>query len=470
MTKVEKKKAFKMPHVFIIMFILMLLVTVITYIVPSGQFERTVSESGAAVVDPNSFKFVEKDNPISFLDFFRSIYNGFVAGATIMGSLLICSGALGVLNHTGSLASGIQKLISTFKGKEMITIVVFYSFFAILNINGSGEGSFPFYPIVTGMVIALGYDRVMGAGTIMFGCTAGFACGMLNMFTTGISQEMVGLPMFSGIGYRALVFAVLYAIGLVALFMYGKKIKKNPDKSYVADEYKQQVAEAKSAGVSGKDDIEFNAKRKFALCIFVCLLIAQTIGALNFDWKLPEISSIYVMYSIFLAFLFKIEPNDYCQIFVKGSSGVLGAALTIGLARSIMLILDQGKVMDTVVYYMGSALQGKSPLVTLLLIYLFVTAFNFLVTSGSGKAVIMMPILSPLGKMLGINQQVMVLTYQLGDGLTNNLWPGGGAVGCALCGLDYGVWLRFAAKILGIMIAAGYCLIIIAHFTNFGPF
>ena len=467
---IAKKKGFKMPHVFVIMFVLMIFVTFLTYIIPSGEFQRVTIEDGTSVVDPDTFQFVEKDTPVSFLDFFRSIYNGFVQGASIMGSLLLCSGALGILNRTGSLSSGIQKLISVSKGKEMITVVILYTFFAVLNIKGSGEGSYPFYPIVIGMILSLGYDRVLGAATIMFGCTAGFACGMLNMFTTGISQEMVGLPLFSGIGYRAFVFAVLYIIGLVALFLYAGKIKKDPSKSYVAEEYKQQLAEKATSDVENSDDLVFTTKRKIGLILFLCVLITQAVGALNFGWGLAEIASLYIIYSIVLAIIFRINPTEYSQTFVKGASTVLGAALVIGLGRSIMVLLTQGKVMDTIVYYMGTALDGKSPLITLLLLYLFVTAFNFLVVSGSGKAVIMVPIMSPLGQMLGINQQVMILTYQLGDGLTNNLWPGGGAVGCSLCNLDYAVWFRYSWKVFAAMIAAGYGLIVIADMINLGPF
>lgn len=458
-----------MPHVFVIMFIIMILVTIISYIVPSGEFERIVTETGTTTVNANNFQFVAKTEPIGFLDFFKSIYGGFVQGATIMGSLLICSGAIGILNETHTFTSGIEKLISISKGKEMITIVIFYSYFAGINIIGSGEGSYPYFPIVTGLVMVLGYDRLMGAATIMFGCTAGFACGMVNMFTTGISQQIVGLPMFSGIEYRFVVFVVLYTIGLVSLFLYGRRIKKDPARSYVAEEYLQQLKEKETQGDKG-EKVPFDLRRKIALFSFIILIIGISIACVKLGWGLAELSAVYMVFSIFVAFLFGISPNNYCQMFVANSSKVLGAALTIGLARSVMILLNQGKIMDTLVYYMGDALQGKSSMITLLLIFLFVSIFNFFVISGSGKAVIMMPILSPLGKMLGINQQVMVLTYQLGDGLTNNLWPGGAAVGCALCGLDYGVWFKFSIKVLGIMLVAGYALIVIADLIGYGPF
>lgn len=132
--------------------------------------------------------------------------------------------------------------------------------------------------------------------------------------------------------------------------------------------------------------------------------------------------------------------------------------------------MEQANILDTIVYFMGNALSGKSTAVTLLLILLFVTGLNFFVSSGSGKAMMMMPIMSPLGKLLGINQQVMVLTYQFGDGFTNNLWPSGVLVGVSLCKLDYGIWFKFAWKVLSLQLISAYILILIANAINLGPF
>ncbi len=243
----NKKKSFQMPHVYAILFIIMLLVTLLSYIIPNGEFERTLTESGQTLVNTDNFQFIKNEDPIGFMDFFSSIYTGFVEAGTIMGSLLICSGSLAILNYSGSLEAGIRKLTEVTNGKNVIAILIFYVYFAGMNIMGAGEGCYPFFPIVTGIVISLGYDRIMGMMTICFAATAGFACGMVNLFTTGISQQLVGLPLFSGIGYRAIVFAVLFVIGLVSALLYGSKIRKNPDKSYVADEYKAQLAEQAEA-------------------------------------------------------------------------------------------------------------------------------------------------------------------------------------------------------------------------------
>lgn len=211
-------------------------------------------------------------------------------------------------------------------------------------------------------------------------------------------------------------------------------------------------------------------KRVVALVGFVALIVIQGYGCVALKWSFPNITALYIIFMILLAILFQVGPTETCNRFTAGAARVLGPALAIGFANSVMVLLNKANIMDTLVYYMGNALQGKSPMVTLLIIYIFVTALNFFVVSGSGKAVMMMPILSPLGQMLGINQQVMVLTYQLGDGLTNTLWPAGAVVACSLCGLDFGKWFRFAIKSIGTMMIAAYILIVIANAIGYGPF
>lgn len=471
MDTLNRKKKFQMPHVFVILFAIMILVTVLSYIIPSGEFERTVSETGAAVVNPENFQFIEQANPIGLLDFFTAIYTGFVEGASIMGSLLICSGCLAILNFSGALEAGVNKLTEVTHGKNTIAIVIFFVYFAGMNIMGAGEACYPFFPIVTAIIVSLGYDRLMGAATIMYAATAGFACGMVNLFTTGISQQIVGLPLFSGIGYRSIVFVVLFTIGLISALAYGRKIKKDPNKSYIAEDYKKQLTEqAAMQAAEGAKAVVFTGKQKVTLLLFFVLILSTAYGCLKLGFGLGQFAALYLVFAIAVAFIFRINMNEFCQLFTQGASQVLAAAFAIGLARSVMVLLNQGQIMDTLVYYMGNALQGKNVVITMLLIYLFVTAFNFLVVSGSGKAVMMMPIMSPLGKMLGINQQVMVLTYQLGDGLTNMLWPGGGLICCSLCGINYGDWFKMAWKTFALMIISGFILIVIANAINYGPF
>ena len=156
--------------------------------------------------------------------------------------------------------------------------------------------------------------------------------------------------------------------------------------------------------------------------------------------------------------------------FGKGVAGVAAPTLVIGLSRAVAVLLTSGNIIDTIIHGMSRALEGQSPIITLLIVYAFVTGFNFFVSSGSGKAVVMMPILSPLGQVLGINQQVMVLAYQYGDGFTNTFWPTSSLLQLSLCGMDYGRWFKFAWKIYACLIAAGFILVVVANQIGYGPF
>ena len=168
--------------------------------------------------------------------------------------------------------------------------------------------------------------------------------------------------------------------------------------------------------------------------------------------------------------LFRLNPSEACVEFGKGMAGTIAPTMVIGFSRAVSVLLTEGNITDTIIHSVAGLLEGKSPVITLLIIYAFVTLFNFFVSSGSGKAVVMMPILEPLGQVLGINQQVLVLAYQYGDGFTNTFWPTASLLQLSLCGMDYGHWFKFAWKIYACLIAAGFILIVIANQIGYGPF
>ncbi|HIW27290.1 MAG TPA: YfcC family protein, partial [Candidatus Lawsonibacter pullicola] len=388
----KKKRSFAMPHVFVILTIIMLLVWIISFFVPSGNFERVLDpNSGREIVNPDVFNLVEKEY-IMPDTFFQTFYNGIVGGISIMANLLICSGVLGFLESTGAFSAGIHKLVRATKGKELSLVVIMYLVFTIFGVLGYGEGAYPFYGLAVMVIMSAGFDRMTGAATVILGSCGSFACGMLNMFTTGVSQQIVGLPMFSGMWYRAIVLVVFFTIGLVFLLHYAIKIRKDPTKSYCYEEYKDQ-----DAGASLGEEVPMDWRRVIALLGFLVVTIIQGYGCVVLSWSFPNITAMYIIFMILLALLFRISPNEVCNRFTAGAARVLGPALAIGFANGVMVLLNEANIMDTVVYYMSNALQGKSPLITLLIIYVFVTCLNFFVVSGSGKAVMMMPILSPLG-------------------------------------------------------------------------
>lgn len=464
--KETKKSGFHMPHVFIILLLIMLFVVILSYVIPSGNYERITDEAtGIAVVDPDTFQYVENENPITFMDYFEAIYNGFVNGATIMGTLFISSGMIYLLEVSGAFGAGINAILKRTKGKEFSVVCIFYTIFVIFGVLGYGEAAYPFYPLAVSIGFALGYDRMVGTGLAIVGSTVGFTSGLMNMFTTGVSQQIVGLPMFSGIGFRAVGLAVFYVIGLIGLYTYCRKIKKDPSRSIVKEEYMNQKAEDRTEHME-----EMTPRRVLGLLAFLVVIVIQGYGCIRLGWSFAQIAALYVIFGIVLSIIFRFGPSEACQLFCQGAVRVFAAAFAVGLAQSVVVLMNQACIMDTIVHGMASLLENRSALLALLIIFVFVTLFNFLVVSGSGKAVIIMPILQPLGKILNINQQVLVLTYQYGDGITNSFWPGSSLVQLSMCGVDYGAWIRFCWKIYLSFIVSAFILIMIAHGIGYGPF
>lgn len=459
-TLTDKRKGFSMPHVYMVILILMLLVTVMTYLVPAGSYTRI-----DGVVDPSTYTRTEQ-TPVSFLKLFTAIHQGFVESAGVIGAVLLISGCIQIIQKTGAFSAGIQAMISRAKGRDLVMVVVFFTLFTGLGVIGYLDALYPFYPIIISLFITLGYDKMVGTAVIMLSTAVGFTCGMVNPYTTGVSQTLVGLPMYSGIGFRAVGLVVFYVIAMFFLLRYCIKIKKDAKHSVMGENYLKE----QSAPMQFEEGLEFNGRRILLILSFLAVIVLSVLGSLKWGWGLPEITATYFPVAILGVILFRMNPSDACVEFGKGVAGVAAPTLVIGLSRAVAVLLTSGNIIDTIIYGMSRALEGQSPIVTLIIVYAFVTSFNFFVSSGSGKAVVMMPILSPLGQVLGINQQVMVLAYQYGDGFTNTFWPTSSLLQLSLCGMDYGRWFKFAWKIYACLIAAGFILIVIANQIGYGPF
>ena len=463
--KTRKQKGFHMPHVFIILLVIMLFVVLLSYLIPSGAYERIEDSSGITVINPDTFQYVENETPITFMDYFEAVYTGFVNGATIMGTLFISSGVIYLREVSGAFGAGINMILKKTKGKEFSVVCIFYTIFVVFGVLGYGEAAYPFYPLAVTIGFALGYDRMVGTALAIVGSTVGFTSGLMNTFTTGVAQQIVGLPLFSGIGFRAVGLVVFYIIGLIGLYTYCRKIKRDPSLSLMSEEYMNQKKEEHAEGME-----EMNIRRALGLLVFLGIIIVQGFGCIRLGWSFPQIAAIYVIMGILLSVIFRIGPSEACQLFCKGAVRVFAAAFAVGLAQSVVVLMNQACIMDTIVHGMSQLLENRSAILALLIIFVFVTLFNFLVVSGSGKAVIVMPILQPLGKILNINQQVLVLTYQYGDGITNSFWPGSSLVQLSMCGVDYGSWIKFCWKIYLGFIVSAFVLVMIAYGIGYGPF
>ncbi|WP_191399583.1 YfcC family protein [Flavonifractor sp. An306] len=456
----QKKKGFSLPHVYAVILILMLLVAIMTYVVPAGSYVRVDN-----AVDPDSFTYAEQ-TPVGFLGFFTAIHQGVVESSSIIGTVLLISGCIQIIQYTGAFSAGIQTLIRKANGKGLAMVILFFTLFTGLGVIGYLDALYPFYPIIISLFITLGYDKMVGTAIILLSTAVGFTCGMVNPYTTGVAQTLVGLPMYSGIGFRAVGLVIFYVIALFFLTRYCIKIKKDPKNSVMGENYIQE----QTAPMEFEEGLQFTAGRIVIILAFLVTIVISVVGSLLWKWDLPEITAIYFPVTILAVIISRTNVSQACVEFGKGMAGVVAPTMVIGLSRAVSVILTEGNITDTIIHAMADVLDGKSPVITLLVVYVFVTAFNFFVGSGSGKAVVLMPILQPMGQVLGINQQVMVLAYQYGDGFTNTFWPTSALLALSLCDMDYGHWFKFAWKIYVCLIAAGFALVVVANQIGYGPF
>lgn len=467
----KKKKGFSLPHVYILFMLVMLFIVVLSYIIPAGEFERTMVEgSRIPKLNPNKFTYLDNVKPISFIDFFSALHEGVAGAANLIVLLLFASGGLYILESSGTIKSGIQALLKSSSGKEKFVLIAFSLVFALMGAIGFGEGSIPFFPLIITVAVGLGYDRMTGFATAAIPLAIGFSSGVINLYTTGVSQQILGLPLFSGIEFRLLALLIFYIIGMYFVLSYANKTKKDPSKSLLSEEYILQL-EKDTVEEQKEEIIPFDGKRKLALFGLVLVVIFTVLGATKFKFGFPQMSALYILLAVYLAIVLKLNPNNVAKDFGIGAARLLPASLAIGFAGSVMVLMNKAKIVDTVIYNLTTLLQGQSMIVTLLMVFISVILFNFLVVSGSGKALILMPILGPIGQILGINKQILVLLYQYGDGFTNYLYPTSGALMAilAMTNMKFEKWLKFAVVPFIILHIVAFGLILVANHIGLGP-
>lgn len=445
----KEKKPFQLPHVILILMIIMVVVTVMSFFIPSGQFVCDAN----GVVDPSQFSYVENENPITLFDFFYAIPHGIVESASIIISIMVISGVLYVIEQTGAIAAGLQRLNSVSKGRELVIVLGLMFVFGILGVIGWGEDALPFIPMVVSLALALGYDRMVGVAIVHVGICIGFTSGAFNIFTTGVCQELAGISLFSAWQFRLVGFLAYFVVSALFVAAYCKRIKRDPSKSVIPG-YRDGTDRAQ-----GMMDVNvpMTVRRILTLLTLLVALITQAVGAVQFGWDMEDISGMYIIVVAVVAMINGVNPSKVCTDFIKGTTTVMSAVIVIGVARASYLLMEQAQIVDTIIHSLATMFEGKSPFMVIFLLYIFVIVFNAFVISASGKAFILFPVLKHLADILGINQQVVVTTFQLGDGFTNYVFPSSGSLmaGLELGGVTYQQWLKFAGKLLLVLVLLG---------------
>ncbi|PCF97396.1 YfcC family protein [Vreelandella nigrificans] len=461
------RKKLPMPDVFVILFGFMILIVLASYIIPAGSYERVVN-NGLTLVDTDSFRYISAA-PLGVMDIFTAIHKGLVGASTIIFLILVVGGVLKVIESTGAISSGIHRLISLAKGRQNILILVFCATFAVLSSVGIAPNlAIAFIPIGLFLARSLNLDPIVGMAMIFLGAYAGFAGGVFDPVVTVTGQTLAELPLFSGFVYRSVIFVTFLAITTAYICRYAAKVKANPSNSIM----EQEAFIGREANQHAEELPIFTVPHKLVLALFAASIGFFLYGGFNFNWGITELSATFLMLGVATAIICRITPNDFVKRLIGGASEVMYGALVVGVAAAVIVLLRQAQLIDTIVHSVASTLDGHGKIMAMELLYLFNLAFNGLITSGTGQAAIVMPIMIPIGDMLEVTRQSTFITFKLGDAVTNIITPlSGTLMAClAIARISYVEWFKFALPLVMIWVVVGGVFVAIAVAINYGPF
>ncbi|WP_338970658.1 YfcC family protein [Fusobacterium nucleatum] len=462
------KKKFVFPNTYVIIIMMMIVAVLLTWIIPSGEFERVKDEvSKQSIIIPGTFKYIE-NNPISLFKIPVYIMKGLAKASDIVFLVIIVGGAFNIIIETGMFQSFAGRLTKVFSNKEVLIIPAFSTIFALACTTMGVNTFIGFAPIAVIIARSIGYDAIVGVSMVALGGAIGFSTGTFNPFTTGVAQSLAGLPIFSGLGYRFICLVAFLIVTNIYIIWYAKKVKANPESSVVYE----MEQENKKIEVSEKQHDKIEGKHYLVLLIVIACFVLLVYGSQNWKWKLQENAAMFIWMGVLSGFAYGFGPSKIAEEFTKGARKLVYGALMIGMANGISLILADGKILDTTVQYLGGLLVALPSYLQAAGMFLMQLLINGLITSGSGQAAATMPIMLPVADIIGMTKQTAVLAFNFGDGLSNYILPTSSALMgfIAMVGISYSNWMKFMWRLFLIWIVVGAVLVIIANSINYGPF
>lgn len=469
MEKLKKKRAF--PDCFIILFLLIVVVWLASFVIPSGEYMRYYDETtGREIVDASSFHFVEKEK-LGIFDLLTSVHDGFVQASDIIIMTFLIGAAFGVIKKVGVIDLAVKKLAYRFRNKGLLVIPLLMFVFSLVDIfTGTCELCMIYVPIIFPLILALGFDPIVACATALVGSAVGFTAAFANPFTVVISQKMAGLPLYSGALYRIIVYVCVFAVAAAYIMHYAKKVRKDPTKSIVYDPNKPWIT---GDGKAEMEEVKFTGRQKAAGISFLAVFAAMITAVVAFGMgDFNQLDAFFLLLCIIPGICGGLSGKELVDGILEGCANMLYGALLIGVARGVSVIMANGGIMDTIVYALATVVQKLPTFMVPIGMQIVQNLINFLIPSGSGQAVVTMPIMLPLADVTGVTRQTAILAYQWGDGLSNIFWPTMGYMIASIgfAGVTYDKWMKWLWKLFLLLTACGWVALVIAQLMNWGPF
>lgn len=461
----EKKRKFQIPHTNVILFFMVAICAILTWIIPAGSFDRAENAAGRVGVVPGSYHQVEQAG-LSFFDTMKEFMLGMQSASDIIFFIFIFGGALAIIMDTGALDAGVHNLAKKLDKRKNLVLVIFMFLFSILGGTiGMAEDAIVYIPILITLCKQFKMDNMVALAVVMIGSRIGFVTGLMNPFTVGVAHGLAELPMYSGLWYRLIWYGVIFVITVWYVLRYANKITKDPTLSimYGVETDEEEIS---------NEFMPMTTRQKIIIAEFISLIGIMLFGVFKYGWFMLEIATLFLIFGILIGITGRLKLNDMAKSFVNGAANMTFAALVVGIAKAILLVLQDGMIIDTILYYASNVLGGLPKVVAANGMYIFQCLLNFLIPSGSGQAAATIPIMAPLADSIGITRQVAVLAYHYGDGFTNLIAPTlGSLMACiAVSKVPFEKYLKWVLPLCGMWILVGFASVTIATMINLGPF
>jgi len=456
-------KRVHMPHTLVVVMLLVIAVLALSWMIPSGEYERRrieTSQGVRTVTVAGTYREVPKVylGPQMVLE---SPIKGFLDGALLICFLLMIGGSFAIFQETGAVEFGIRRLTGAISRRpylEGLLIPVLMTIFSLGGaIFGMSEEVIPFVLIFIPLARRLGYDSIVGVAIPFIGAAAGFAAAFFNPFTVGIAQSIAGVPLYSGLGYRLFTWVVGTAVMIAYVVWYARRVKRTPGISPVGDiDAEREAIVPHDAG-----DAVWSARHAATLTLFVASMVLLVVGVLEWQWYIDQIAMLFFGMGILLGFAGGLGPSHVARTFVTGARDMVGVVFVIACARALLVIAQEAKVLDTILYGASGALSLLPTGVIAQVMFLIQCVINFFLHSGTAQAALTMPIMAPLADLVGITRQTAVYAFQLCE-FVNPILPTSavtmGVLGAAK--IPWERWARWFLPLMVILIVVSFLLLI----------
>lgn len=459
----KKKLQLRMPDAYVFLFMILVLAAVATYILPAGAYDREEVDGITRIID-GSYTTVES-SPIGLVDFFLSLQIGYVNTASIIFMIIFTGAALKIVEETGAIKAGIYSAVRLTKGNPYFLVSLLVILFSLS--GGIGVLSTQVIPFVLiGLLLcrAIKLDALVSVAITFGACFVGWSASFINPFTVGIAQTIAEVPLFSGVTVRFLLFSLFTLIYLGIVLFYVRTVLKSPNKSLSGilepdDSYKEQLK------------TKFTLTQKIVLIFSLFVIAFYAYAVLNMGWGIDHMSAIVLIIAIGTALIARMEPDDFIKNFMSGASGIVYGAFVVGISNAIIVVLEEGLIIDTIVFGLSEFMQILPYGLAATGMLITNSLLNFFIPSGSGQAFVVMPIMTPIADMVDVTRQTAIQSYQLGDGFSSMIFPTSGPLMASLsvAGLAYGTWLRWMFPIFILFMVISIVVMILGTYLEWGP-